>query len=196
MRDRLGLGGTAVGKTFDNYLPDSQPAQYRAGLRKALETAKSFLDNPRTLVFYGPNGVGKTHLSLAIANALLEKHGEFPARVYFITFGDMLTQLKATYKDGYEGMGEEWYIERWRGIPVLILDEVGQQGLDDKPSEFTRRIGYDVIDGRYRAGNKPIVMTTNKTSGKLGEWITESAVSRLFEMGEWVRMEGKDWRTK
>ena len=196
MRDRLGLGGEAVSKTFETYLPDLQPPKYRAGLRKALETAQSFLDNPRTLVFYGPNGVGKSHLATAIGNALLDKFGPMSAPVYFIQFDDALAQLRATFQNGYEGMGEGYYMDRWRGIPVLILDDVGQAGRE-RPTgdgEFSRRIGYDIVNGRYRAGNKPMIITTNKAPGELGLWITDSAVSRLFEMGEWVKMEGEDWR--
>jgi len=187
MRARLGLDGVAVQRTFETFEAEAQPEAYGA--------AKAFMDKPESILFHGPNGIGKTHLALAIGNALLEKHGIASAVVCFITFDDALQQLRATYKDGYEGMGEEFYIDRWRAIPVLILDEVGMKGRHTA-SEFTRRIGYGIIDGRYRAGNKPIIVTSNKTPGGLGEWITESAVSRLFEMGRVIEMRGADWRVK
>ena len=187
LRNRFGLGGTAIHKTFATFEAEAQLEAYTA--------AKAFLDTPQSLLFHGPNGVGKTHLALAIANALLEKHGIVNAGVCFITFDDALRQLRTTYKDGYEGMGEDFYIDRWRMIPVLILDEVGMAGRH-KASEFTRRIGYDLVDGRYRAGNRPIIVTTNKMPRQLGEWITESAVDRLFEMGRVLQMEGKSWRRK
>lgn len=186
MRDRIGMGGVAVERTFDAFESKAQPEAYRV--------ARSFLDKPRTIVFSGPNGVGKTHLALAIGNAIIKRNGLTPVRVMFINFQDMLRTLKATFQTGYEGFGEQWHIDRWRRIPVLIMDEVGQKGLDQRPSEFTRRVGYDVIDGRYRVGNRPVILTTNKSVEELGEWITESAVSRLFEMGDWVTMEGEDWR--
>lgn len=181
------MAGIAFTKTFDTFEAAAQPEAYAA--------AKAFMDEPQSLLLHGPNGVGKTHLACAIANALLEKHGEASAVVCFTTFDDALRQLRTTYKDGYEGMGEDFYIDRWRTIPVLILDEVGMAGRH-KASEFTRRIGYDLVDGRYRAGNRPIIVTTNKAPGKLGEWITESAVDRLFEMGRVIKMEGKSWRRK
>lgn len=195
MRDVIGLGGTAIKKRFATFEGMAQPKAYQA--------ARAFMDNRQSLVLHGPNGIGKTHLALAIGNALLEKHGELSISpsgevgptVLFITFDDALRQLRKTYKDGYEGFGEDYYIDRWRSIPVLILDEVGMEGRH-KASEFTRRIGYDIVDGRYRAGNRPIILTTNKAPGKLGEWITESAVDRLFGMGRVIRMEGKSWRRK
>jgi len=198
MRDRLGLGGDAVAKTFESYHPEGQPPKYRAGLRKALETARSFVEDPRTLVFYGPNGVGKTHLATAIGNALIEKFGARSAPVLFVQFDDALAQIRDTYPNGrYHGVRfEQEYIARWRQIPVLILDDVGQQGRE-RPTgdgEFSRRIGYDIVNGRCREGNRPIILTTNKGSGELGLWITDSAVSRLFGMGQWVRMKGEDWR--
>lgn len=186
LRDVLGFGGAAAGKTFESFQPETQ--------RVAYEKAKSFLDDPRTLIFEGPNGIGKTHLALAIGNALIERDGLNLAPVCFITFQDALRQLRKTYQDGYEGIGEECYLAKWRGIPVLILDEVGLRGLEQAPSEFTRRIGYDIVDGRYRAGHRPMIITTNKKPAQLGDWITESAVDRLFEMGEFVSMEGRSWR--
>ena len=181
------MGGTAVTKTFDSFEASYQP--------KAYEIARSFFDNPRTLVFLGPNGIGKTHLAQAIGNAVLEERGSINAPILFIKFDDALRQIRATFQDGYEGHGEWFYIERWITIPLLILDEVGQAGRA-KPSgdgEFTRRIGYDIVDGRYRSG-LPMIVTTNKNPNELCEWITRSAVDRLFEMGEFVKMEGKSWR--
>jgi len=190
MRDRLGFSGTAGTKTFHNFNRSKQPRAY--------DIAVEFDLNPRwnkSLVFWGPNGIGKTHLALAIGNALLERRGVVNVPVLFITFDDALRQIRKTFQGGYDGQGEWHYIDRWTTIPVLILDEVGQAGRD-KPSgdgEFTRRIGYDIIDGRYRNG-KPIVLTTNKSPNKLCEWITQSAVDRLWEMGTLVNMEGKSWR--
>lgn len=197
MRERLGLGGAALGHTFDTFhaRPDLTK-QEQDSLLNAYAKAKSFLDNPRTLVFTGANGIGKTHLVCAIGNALIERYGISGPPVMLITFEDALSQLKRTYQTGYEGMDESWYLERWSSIPVLIFDEVGQEGRGE-PSEFTRRIGFGIIDSRYRAGfNRPIVMTTNKDSTELCEWITQSAVDRLFEMGEFIEMKGESWRFK
>ena len=187
MRERLGMSGTAIDKTFETFDSTWQP--------KAYEAAASFLTNPRSLVFLGPNGIGKTHLAQAIGNALLEQKGSINAPVLFIKFDDALRQIRATFEEQHEGHGEWFYIERWTQIPVLVLDEVGQAGRA-KPAgdgEFTRRIGYDIVDGRYRNG-LPMIVTTNKTPNELCDWITRSGVDRLFEMGRFVKMEGKSWR--
>jgi len=187
MGERLGLRGTASSKTFAAFEAKAQP--------KAHAAATAFLESRQSLVFYGPNGVGKTHLALAIANALIAQYGLYSAPVYFTTFDDALRQLRRTYQESHEGPDEQFYIERWRTVPVLILDEVGMTGRG-RPSEFTRRIGYDIIDGRYRLGDKPIIITTNKPPSELGEWITESAVDRLMEMGEFIEMRGESWRLR
>lgn len=181
------MGGRAQSKTFANFDRSAQPEAYRA--------ARSFLEKRETLVLCGPNGVGKTHLAYSIGNAILEKHGSANAPVLFITFDDALRQLRETYRDGYEGQGEWFYLERWITIPVLLLDEAGQAGRRGPTGdgEFTRRIGYDIVDGRYRKG-LPMVLTTNKTPNQLAEWITRSAVDRLSEAGRFIEMEGKSWR--
>jgi len=188
MRDRLGFGGVASTKALKTFDRSKQPEAY--------DFALSFVDCPRSVVFWGPNGVGKTHLALAIGNSLLDRKGAANVPVLFISFDDALRQIRKTFQwESYDGHGEWLYIERWTTIPVLILDEVGQAGRD-KPAgdgEFTRRIGYDIIDGRYRNG-LPIVLTTNKSPNELCEWITQSAVDRLMEMGRFIKMEGKSWR--
>jgi len=194
MRDKLGFAGVAESKTFETFDPMTQRVpEERATVIAAVKVACSFLEKPRTIVFSGPNGVGKTHLAYAIGNALLEKHGMAPV-VMFASFQQMLLTLRTTYRDGHDGFGEEWYFDRWTKIPLLIVDDVGAEGLEEKPSEFTRKVGLAIVDGRYRAGNRPIVMTTNKDPETLALWITPSAVSRLYEMGEFVLMRGRDWR--
>ena len=189
MRERLGLGGIAASKTFKNFERSAQPAAY--------DKAVSFWENRRSLVFLGPNGTGKTHLALAIANDLLDRIGSVNIPVLFVKFDDALRQIRKTFQDGYEGQGEWFYIERWTTMPVLILDEVGQAGREEPSGdgEFTRRIGYDIIDGRYRTG-LPIIVTTNKNLKELCQWITVSAVDRLMEMADFVKMEGRSWRQK
>lgn len=89
-------------------------------------------------------------------------------------------------------MSEAFLIDRWRKVGLLILDEVGQEGRE-RASEFTKRIGYNIVDGRYRLG-RPVVITTNKTPSQLGDWITAAAVDRLFEMGDFVEMRGESYR--
>lgn len=190
LQARLGFGGEAATKTFASFDATAQP--------KAYEKALAFLENRRSLVFHGPNGTGKTHLALAIGNALLEQYGTASVPTCFVMFDDLLVKLRATYQTSYEGMGEDWFMERWAGIPVLILDEVGQAGRD-KPAgdgDFTRRTGYKLIDDRYRAGNRPIILTTNKSLEELPEWITASAMDRLYEMADFVLMRGESWRVK
>ena len=190
MRERLGFGEEAATKTFDSFDRSRQPAAY--------DVAVGFDLNPhrnKSLVFWGLNGVGKTHLALAIGNAILERRGTANIPVLFVIFDEALDRIKSTFENGYEGHGEWHYIERWTTIPVLILDEVGQEGRDKPPGDgdFTRRIGYRIIDGRYRNG-LPIILTTNKSPNELCEWITQSAVDRLMEMGAFIKMGGKSWR--
>ena len=190
MRDRIGMGGIAEAKTFANFNAKAQPTAY--------ETMTAYLDEPRTVVLGGPNGTGKTHLAMALGNAIIERDGLYPGwvPVLFRSFQDMLFRVRATYSPSYEGMGLGYYLARWRSVPLLIMDDVGPAGLDQSPSEHTRMIGYMVVDARYRAGDKPMVITTNKDPDDLGDWLTKSAVSRLFELGSWVEMRPGDWRLK
>jgi len=203
----VGLGPKEVPCTFANFDQTCQSkACNRAMQVKAYQAALKYLGEARSLVFFGDLGVGKTHLVAAIVNELLKESPyltgiwgaeDMDGPLCFLKFDDALATLKSTYRDGYEGMGEQWHIGRWRKVRHLVLDEVGQKGRHEEkgPSEFTRRVGYDIIDGRYRLG-KPIIITTNKTASELASWITQAAVDRLFDGGEFVEMRGDSYRRR
>lgn len=193
-RRRVGLAKNLWSKTFESFDKSRQPEAYKA--------AKAFLENRHSLILRGPVGTGKTHLACAIMNELLKDSclltgiwtpEDFKAGpVCFTTFDDALRTLRTTYNKHYEGMGEEFYIDRWRNVRLLVLDEIGQKGRDI-PKDFARRIGYDIVNGRYTNG-KPIVITTNQTLNGLCDWITDAAVDRLFEMGDFVETRGESYR--
>ena len=203
----VGLGPKEVPCTFANFDQTWQPEpKDRAMAAKAYRVALNYPGEPRSLVFFGDMGVGKTHLAAAIVNELLKSSPyltgiwepeDMDGPLCFLKFDDALATLKSTYRDGYDGMGEQWHIDRWRKVRHLVLDEVGQKGRHEEkgPSEFTRRVGYDIIDGRNRLC-KPTIVTTNKTATGLAAWITQAAVDRLFDGGEFVEMRGQSYRKK
>jgi DNA replication protein DnaC len=184
MLDRMGLRGLEQ-KTLASFDASLQPEAFAA--------ASGFLADPTSLVLSGPPGTGKSHLLGAIANEVILKYGVLPVRVCLVRFPEILRKIRATFQEQYEGPSEEFWLQRWQRIPLLLWDDVGTEG-GEKASDFTRSIAFEIIDARYRRGGKPIVVATNKGPREIGEWISEAGTSRLMEMGQWLQMRPGDQR--
>ena len=94
--------------------------------RKLDEVARKvgqFADNPTDwLVLFGPTGVGKTHLAVAIARQQLESGNQ----VFFAFVPELLDHLRATFAPDsvlkYDSIFDEV-----KNTPLLILDDFGQE---------------------------------------------------------------------
>jgi DNA replication protein DnaC len=76
-----------------------------------------FIHQVSTVVFLGPPGVGKTHLSVALQEA--EIQSGFGA--YFMTAHDLVTDLGRAYREGRLDRRTRVYL----APKVLIIDEMG-----------------------------------------------------------------------
>ena len=75
------------------------------------------------LVIYGPSGVGKTHLMLAIKNHIKNK---YPRKVIeYIRAEDFTNQLIASLQQGKLGLGTiEDFRHKFRNVDVLLIDDI------------------------------------------------------------------------
>ncbi len=110
------------------------------------------------MTLIGPNQQGKTHLAMAILQALLDR-GE-PA--YFENVPTLLDRLRGGYDDG-----QFWRtFDRAKRAPVLVLDDLGAEygGRSDDPNGVTWAGDklYQIIDQRMLR-ELPTIITTNLT---------------------------------
>ena len=154
LEDRGGLGLELLrNMTFDSF--DHKrlelPLEQRQNLRKAFDLAVEFARSPEGwLVFQGVNGCGKTHLAAAIANHR-RAHGN---RVFFVVVPDLLDHLRSTFSPESKISYDE-YSEKLKEIPLLILDDFGEQSATPWAQEKL----YQLINYRYNA-RLPMVVTT------------------------------------
>lgn len=202
-RESCGIPWSFMGKTFENFDRKRQLTAYNRALRFADEfPIGSRPSGTKSLLLYSVHplfGVGKTHLTAAIAHRILDRwHGETDVcPLYFTTETDVLLRIRSTYNLRADQVGwherEEDIFNQLKSRPLLVLDDVGKEQPQD--ARFTQRVYFHIIDGRYQRGY-PIVITSNMDLGQLADHIGGAATDRLVEMtgGQIVEFKGESYR--
>lgn len=206
-RNNSGIPPTLISKTFDNFDEKMAPAT----VKLAREWADGFnIDNPRgypSLIFYsGSPGVGKTHLMIAIANAVIERWQGDPQKssfrpIRFESGPGLVRRIRSTFnlpmgETNHER--EEDVYNELKGVKLLLLDDVGKE----KPGQFTRETYWFIIDERMKSG-LPVLITSRipleSGKGTLEDLMGEDTVDRLFGMIQgknFIHMKGTSYRRK
>lgn len=167
------------------------PLEHMAQVKNyCVEYAKTF--DPRrsdSLLFMGGTGLGKTHLSLAIARQVIDSgHG-----VIYASMQNLLAHLESEhFTNSYNSVEEETeqsYLSMVLDTDLLILDDLGTEFLN----QFVVSTIYNLINTRL-IQHKPTIISTNLLLPEIGKRYSERLVSRLF--GGYRRLDfvGKDIR--
>ena len=162
----------------------------REAYRKALRFVEQFPAVDKGLLLIGAHGVGKTHLAVAVLKAVIRNKG---IQGYFYETGELLKLVRDTYASDTNEMD---VLRPVLEAELLVLDDLGVE----KTSEWVQETLGHVINIRY-SERRPTVFTTNLVESedpthpksflyRLGP----RTRSRLFEMCDWVYMDGIDSR--
>lgn len=143
----------------------------------------------RGLALAGDTGRGKTSLAVGIGWALL-------AGGHDVRFADWRELVAEAYEAiGKSGGAAQSRRRELARAGVLILDDVGDVGVRREAPAYTRAILQEIIWPREASG-APTVITTNCRAEDLAAQFGEPAVSRLYGMMRWVRIDGDDLRRR
>lgn len=135
------------------------------------------------LYVYGNVGLGKTHLLQGIGNSIREKYKD--KKVIYTTADRFLSD----YVSSIKGRSVDKLRDRYRGIDVLIIDDV--QFLAGKKS--TQEELYNIFNILYESG-KQIVLSWDRPPKELSE--LEPRLQSRFEWGIIVDVWEPDFETR
>jgi len=146
-----------------------------------------FVTGRDNVVFLGPPGTGKTHLSIGLGiRACQAGH-----RVAFATAAEWVDRLGDAHTKGR--LHDE--LTRLGRIPLLVIDEVGYIPFEAEAANLF----FQLVSSRYERAS--VVVTSNKPFGRWGEvfgddTVAAAMIDRLVHHADVVSLRGDSYRLK
>lgn len=194
-RQDLGANSPLKKCTFGSFRVDKYPdvvdsvigINQREHMKNNYEYCKAYAENFTTdtmgLFMYGKTGLGKTHLSLAIANVVIDKGYD----VYYGSVQSIMDKLEA------ERFGrlprEDSIKEDILNCDLLIIDDLGTEFT----TQYTNAELYNIINSRILA-SLPTIISTNLELKDIADRYSQRVASRIIGSSVAVYFCGKDIR--
>lgn len=146
-----------------------------------------FIEKGENIIFCGTPGVGKTNLAVSIGIEAAKKR----YCVYFITFQDLISQLKKAASENRLEARIKWFCR----YKLLIIDELGYQRMDVNSANLF----FNLIAKRYEKFST--IITTNSPFSKWADIfqepvLTNALLDRLLHHCSVININGPSYRLK
>lgn len=164
------------------YYPDDTKEHMQAIFDYCKGYAETFDHDSYSLLFYGETGLGKTHLSLAIA-------GELIANGYYVLYDSTQSIMNQLEKEHFgKGTGDD-YEKMLMDCDLLIMDDLGTEF----STQFTLAAFYNILNSRLLK-NRPTIISTNLDLKGIENKYTKRIASRIVGEYELLHFVGNDIR--
>lgn len=190
--ENSGLGALMRTQSFESFDLGyySKENGDRERMQRNLELLQAYatqftMDSPN-LVLCGATGLGKTHLSTAVARKVIENGYD----VFYTTAIGMLSDFEhMRFGQGAERPTAD--PARYTDCDLLILDDLGTEVVN----QFTNACIYNVINNRINL-RRPTIISTNLTGKELQARYTDRITSRILGEFKPLLFVGTDVRLK
>jgi len=146
-----------------------------------------WIDKNENLLFFGPPGIGKTHLAITFGINAVEKG-------YTVCF-ERCNNLMRLLKTSQIQRVSEYRVRRIMKSNVVIIDEIGYTPIEKKEANLF----FNLISELYE--NSSIIITSNKSfdcwAEMMGdEVMTVALLDRLLHHAKIYNMDGDSYRIK
>ena len=184
-----GIGDLLHTQTFDTFsLSYAKTPEEREHLERNLENARRYAEAFSTekasnLLLFGATGLGKTHLSTAIANTVIDRGFD----VYYDTAKNVFSDFETVRFDrAYnQGEGEERATDRFFDCDLFIIDDLGTE----MTNQFTVSCLYNLLNTRMNKGLKTVI-STNLSPDELQRKYEDRIYSRIVGCGSRILLFG------
>ena len=184
--DELNKNSQLSLSSFDSFSLTYYSGENYSAMKKILEYtmqyAATFTPDSKSILMFGQTGLGKTHLSLAIANKVLEKG-------YGVIYDSAINILRSIEKGHFSHDHSSEMIDIVMDTDLLILDDLGTE----YETPFYNATIYNIINTRLNR-RKPSIISTNLDFSGISRRYDKRVMSRIISEYSCLEFKGEDVR--